>query len=182
MNVVYEVFSLYLPVFLFHESKSKAQLGRNCCILDSSFRMRLQANCFSYFVQLLWSSKKVSFRSTQFPECERNHVLQNDILLSSTEDTTAICVSMPAFHVYLIALLRFLNTIIWVFCFFKKRLHLHKTTVLRILLMPFQEVSCRTSWVLWSFISWEKHALGRQRVYSLACFVCKSILIANIPL
>lgn len=37
-------------------------------------------------------------------------LLQIDILLCNTEGTAAICVSVPAFHVYLIALLRFLNT------------------------------------------------------------------------
>lgn len=52
----------------------------------------------------------IPFRNNQFPECE--HVLRIDLLLSSSEDTTAICVSLPTFHVALIALLRFLNTII----------------------------------------------------------------------
>lgn len=98
MNVLYAAFSLYLQLYSCSYEMGKVQLERNCCILDSSLRMRLQANCFSQFLQLLWfSSKKVSFRSTQFLECERKQVLQIDTLLSSTKDTTAICVSMPCF-------------------------------------------------------------------------------------
>lgn len=57
--------------------------------------------------------------------------------------------------------------------------------------MPFQEVHFRTFWILWSLISWEKHALGRLRAFSLALcssqfwlltFVCKNVTGNPIPL